>query len=103
MAVCTHCNIREGTQQWIGEGGMLAVSHGFYQLWCEVCVFGAQVAYAEEQAKSIPALKAKLAEALTRLGGPAPATDYKSFAADIPMIVINESGEPYEASGDSHD
>lgn len=60
--ICSNCHERPGTIQWVGEGGFLALSHGWYQWWCEVCATKAQIEYAKARAAVIPDLEAKLAE-----------------------------------------
>lgn len=62
--LCANCGEREGTIQWLGQGGMLALTHGFYSMWCEVCATRAQLVYAEERAAAIPELQRKLQELL---------------------------------------
>ncbi len=59
-AVCANCGDRPATAVWSGEGGTLAVVHGFVAYWCEWCVLRAQIAYAEEVAGRLPELRAKL-------------------------------------------
>jgi hypothetical protein len=57
---CVQCGERAGTVKWYGDGGALAVSHGFYVMWCERCALKAQLAYAEAQAARIPGLRQEL-------------------------------------------
>jgi hypothetical protein len=57
---CQNCNERDATQTWVGEGGVMAWTHGMYQYWCELCCTQAQLKYAEEAAARIPELKEKL-------------------------------------------
>jgi len=45
---CANCRKRPGTIWW---GDMLAQTHGFGQLWCEICALKAQIAHAKERAK----------------------------------------------------
>ena len=66
---CENCGIRPGTVQWVGEGGMLAVTHGWYSMWCERCVLEAQLAYARRRAAEIPELTKKLAALAPNDGG----------------------------------
>ena len=47
--------------QWIGEGGWLAQSHGFYEMWCDFCATEAQLEYAQRMSANIPELEAKMA------------------------------------------
>lgn len=35
MSVCVRCRENEGTKKWVGDGGILALSHGWYEMWCE--------------------------------------------------------------------
>lgn len=62
--ICANCQKRLGTIDWVGEGGTLAFSHGFYVKWCEVCALEEQIKHAEERAAILPELRAQLAEAL---------------------------------------
>lgn len=59
--LCENCGEREATRQW-AEGGALAITHGFIQNWCAVCVLEAQIAYARNAASRLPELEAQLAE-----------------------------------------
>jgi hypothetical protein len=61
---CQKCHKHKATNRWIGDGGMLAYSHGFWEWWCECCVIKAQLKYAEEAAAKLKDLKAKLAKAV---------------------------------------
>ena len=58
---CEHCRKRPSTMQWIGEGGWLAQSHGFYEMWCDFCATEAQLEYAQRMSANIPELEAKMA------------------------------------------
>lgn len=60
MSKCANCEVHEGTVKWVGTGGYLALSHGFYQLWCELCCARAQLKYAEDQAMEIHKLRKKV-------------------------------------------
>ena len=57
---CQHCHAREATDNYVGEGGVLAFTHGMYQRWCRICVLEVQLEYAEKIAKNIPKLKKEL-------------------------------------------
>lgn len=63
---CANCGKRPGTIQWVGEGGALALTHGWYAMWCEVCCLEAQIKYAEDLTAKIPTLKEELAQALQK-------------------------------------
>lgn len=63
---CQNCGKRPSTKQWIGDGGALAMTHGFYKLWCDVCVLTAQLKHARAQAKKIPDLERLLRNAKRR-------------------------------------
>ncbi len=54
--------MRPGTNNWVGDGGMLAFTHGWTQKWCDVCCLEAQLAHAYERAAEIPGMLAKLAD-----------------------------------------
>jgi len=59
---CEKCGKHEATQTWVGEGGVLAYTHGFTRQWCRCCVLKAQLEYAERQTKRIPVIKKELAK-----------------------------------------
>ena len=58
--MCQNCGEREGTNDWVGEGGMLAWSHGWSQKWCDLCCVREQLAHAKKLAERIPELEEKL-------------------------------------------
>jgi len=60
MIKCANCGKREGTIKWVGSEGVLALTHGFYKMWCEICATEAQLEYAKELAKNIPKLEERL-------------------------------------------
>lgn len=62
MSLCAKCGEREGTMDFVAEGGVLAYVHGMYQRWCRLCVVREQLAYAKARAADIPSLEAELAE-----------------------------------------
>lgn len=62
VVVCDNCHRRPGTIQWVGEGGLLAVTHGWYKMWCEICVVTARIKYAEKYIEQLPELYQKLAD-----------------------------------------
>lgn len=57
---CANCKEHEGTEKWVGQGGVLDFAHGFYKMWCKCCALKAQLKYAKERAKRIPKLEKKL-------------------------------------------
>lgn len=61
--LCQKCRKRPSTTQWVGDGGALAYTHGFYELWCDVCVLTEQLKHARATARRIPVLERKLAAA----------------------------------------
>ncbi len=65
--MCANCKQRPGTKKWVGEGGALALSHGFYAMWCEVCVLTAQLEHARSRVAEIPKMEARLAELLSEV------------------------------------
>lgn len=67
MTKCANCGQREGTIRW---GDALALTHGFAQMWCEICATRAQLKFAYERAAAIPDLETLLA-ALESTGGKA--------------------------------
>lgn len=65
---CANCGLRPGTIRW---GDMLAVTHGFVVMWCEICVVQKQIEHAEEQSIRLPDLYERLAALDTgELGSP---------------------------------
>jgi hypothetical protein len=58
---CLKCGREAETTSYIGDGGMMAVTHGFSQQWCEMCIVRGQIAYVQDQAARLPDLEAKLA------------------------------------------
>jgi hypothetical protein len=59
-SLCACCHKRPGTKRWVGEGGAMALSHGFYEMWCEGCVLRKQIEHAQERAAAIPDLEQQL-------------------------------------------
>src|SRR5437879_6372816 len=55
--LCSGCGTRPGTIRW---GDALAVTHGWTELRCGVCVYGAQLRHALSCTIRIPILTAKL-------------------------------------------
>lgn len=68
MTKCAVCGIREGTHRW---GDTLAMTHGTWEMWCEVCVVTKQLEHAENRAALIPELRARMT-ALTQAALPLP-------------------------------
>lgn len=62
--LCDNCGKRPGTEPWVGDGGLLAMTHGWTKMWCKPCVLEAQIGHARERADVIPELEAELAAAL---------------------------------------
>jgi hypothetical protein len=60
MSKCENCGERPGTRKWLGEGGAVDLVHGFYSMWCEVCVLKEQIKHAEERAAALPEMRARL-------------------------------------------
>lgn len=54
--------------KWVGDGGIMALTHGHYSMWCQICAVGTQLQYARERAASIPVLEERLKEEQIRLG-----------------------------------
>ena len=59
---CQNCAARPADSWWVGEGGTLAATHGYYAAWCERCIISEQLRVARELAARIPGLEKKLAE-----------------------------------------
>lgn len=59
--ICANCHQRPATIIWVGEGGMLAYTHGGGVWWCKFCATEAQLAYAKAAALRIPELEQQLA------------------------------------------
>jgi len=63
---CQHCGKRPATESWIGEGGVLAMTHGMSQAWCKLCCLQEQILYAKKIIKNFPKLKRELAKEVKR-------------------------------------
>lgn len=63
---CQNCNKRKATEDWVGDGGALAIVHGIVSKWCKVCCLETQLKHAIERATAIPALEKELAESLAK-------------------------------------
>jgi hypothetical protein len=61
--LCTVCNLRPGTEIWVGEGGAMAYVHGHYSMRCEICVLEEMLSYARARAAAIPQLEEDLRKA----------------------------------------
>jgi hypothetical protein len=57
---CVNCKERPATLDWVGDGGVLAYTHGMSVRWCEVCATRAQLEHAQAAAQRIPELETKL-------------------------------------------
>lgn len=60
---CAHCGKHPAAMPWIGEGGVLEWTHGFYAWWCNCCMLKAQLQFARKQARRVERLEAQLANA----------------------------------------
>lgn len=47
---------------WVGDGGVLAMTRGWASKWCEICCLEAQLKHAKERAEAIPTMEKRLAE-----------------------------------------
>lgn len=67
---CANCQMPPpgGTElhRWVGEGGALALSHGMYSWWCDVCTTAAQLDHARTRAALIPEMEERLADLRAR-------------------------------------
>lgn len=54
IILCENCGKRKGTERWVGDGGMLIITHGFYSMWCPRCVARAQLRRALSRTLQIP-------------------------------------------------
>lgn len=59
-AICANCHKRKATIKWIGDGGIMAMTHGWVAFWCEFCATKINLKYARKQAERIPKLEKKL-------------------------------------------
>ena len=64
--LCENCHKRPATEDWTGEGGILAFVHGMYSRWCSVCVLRTQIKFAYERKDTIPQLEKELQIALEK-------------------------------------
>ena len=64
MDLCENCGHREATVRWAGDSDSLSIARNPQHLtdWCERCCIEAQLEYARERAKAIPALERRLRE-----------------------------------------
>lgn len=58
--LCKRCKVRKATDIWIGEAGVLALTHGMRADWCRQCVVVSQLEYCRKSAERIPELEAEL-------------------------------------------
>ena len=58
---CVHCQTGLATTHWVGDVGGLALSHGFYEYWCDRCMVTAQLEAARASAARIGDLEKRLA------------------------------------------
>jgi hypothetical protein len=61
QTICVHCGRFGPTVHWVGEGGVLAFTHGLSVRWCPLCVATEQLLHARTQAGKIPELEAEVA------------------------------------------
>lgn len=59
---CQHCNEREATENWVGEGSFTDYNHGCYERWCKLCCLKVQLETTKKRAASIPDLEAQIKE-----------------------------------------
>ena len=60
--LCQNCKKRPGAEKYVGEGGTLAYSRGWFQNWCKLCVLEAQLIHARERSDAIPSIIAEINE-----------------------------------------
>lgn len=58
---CVNCFTRPGTENWVGNGGVVGYVHGIYERWCSLCVARAQLKHCEDAAARIESLRAEVA------------------------------------------
>ena len=66
---CDNCKLHPATCTWVGDGGVLAWTHGFRQRWCDCCALKAQLNHARDRAAEIPKLEQDLVLACKRVEG----------------------------------
>lgn len=59
---CRNCAKREATQRWSASGGVLALTHGMWEPWCEVCVLEKQIAHVREVVEEADAKVTRLGQ-----------------------------------------
>jgi hypothetical protein len=59
--LCRNCEERPATENWVGEGGIMAYAHGAYTRWCKRCCLEGALKHCRESAARIPELEAQLA------------------------------------------
>ncbi len=58
--LCQNCKKHQASLDWVGDGGALALAHGFKVRWCECCAVKEQLKHARERAAAIPDLEEEL-------------------------------------------
>jgi hypothetical protein len=53
---CDRCGSTRNLSRWYGDGGALAVTHGFHSMRCLRCIHRAQLAHSWKQALRLPKL-----------------------------------------------
>jgi hypothetical protein len=62
LGLCDNCFIHKATNNWVGDGGVLAYTHGMYARWCACCCAKEQLKHCREASERIPDLERQLAE-----------------------------------------
>ncbi len=64
--VCKKCNQRLAEGLWVGEGGILAATHGMGSPWCKVCMLKEQIKHCKKMMNRLPELEAELEAELAK-------------------------------------
>ena len=63
---CQNCLVREGTENWVGQGSSMDFVHGNYKMWCKLCCYKAQLENARQQRDKIPQLEELVREEMNK-------------------------------------
>lgn len=60
VGLCAKCGERPAVAMWVGEGGVLEMTHGLYEMRCKRCCLVEQIQYARKATARLPELEAEL-------------------------------------------
>lgn len=59
---CENCHEHLATENWVGEGGAMALPYGMVAAYCKCCCLRESLAFCRLMAEHIPELEAELRE-----------------------------------------